>query len=222
MEKGGSLSDIFEELYGSDFNESSPIDYCCDTGDVCNLEEGVEFGATFIPVLYSVAFVVGVLGNGVLLGVLARSRNNWSVTDTFILHLTLADVLLLVTLPFWAAQAAQDHGWSFGTPLCKITGAVFMVRGVGQERCTKILQKGHNNKYMVVAFFNIFFLILWLIHSTFRLTSTVESSSWLASVWTATCRSSMLLRCTPAGSPGPFMSAAQLCGFSPCSSPSLT
>lgn len=141
MDNRSSFSELWDELYGSSFNESSYTDPCCEEGDVCDLEEGMEFGATFIPVLYSVAFVVGILGNGVLLGVLARSRRNWSVTDTFILHLTLADVLLLVTLPFWAAQAAQDHGWSFGTPLCKITGAVFMVRGVQQERCTKILQK---------------------------------------------------------------------------------
>lgn len=141
MDKDSSLSEMLDELYGSGFNESSTFDNCCEEGDVCDLEEGVQFGATFIPVLYSVAFVVGVLGNGVLLGVLARSKKNWSVTDTFILHLTLADILLLVTLPLWAAQAAQHHGWSFGTPLCKITGAVFMVRGVQQERCTKTLQK---------------------------------------------------------------------------------
>lgn len=95
----------------------------------------MHFEAQFIPVLYSVVFVVGVLGNGLLLGVLAQSRRTWSVTDTFILHLGVADVLLLLTLPFWAAQAVQ--GWTFGTAFCKITGAIFTVRGAWQERCTK-------------------------------------------------------------------------------------
>nr|UOF75623.1 CXCR3a2 [Bostrychus sinensis] len=85
----------------------------------------MRFKATFIPVLYSLVFAVGVLGNGALLVVLFRSRKNWSVTDTFILHLCVADVLLLVTLPFWASEAVS--GWTFGTPLCKITGAVFMI-----------------------------------------------------------------------------------------------
>ena len=103
---------------------------CCEGGDVCDLTEGRNFEAVFIPVLYSVAFVVGILGNGVLLGVLVQSRKRWSVTDTFILHLGVADVLLLVTLPLWAVEAAQDAGWTFGTPLCKITGAVFTVRGL--------------------------------------------------------------------------------------------
>ncbi|XP_064802244.1 C-X-C chemokine receptor type 3.1 isoform X2 [Oncorhynchus masou masou] len=52
-------------------------------------------------------------------------RRSWSVTDTFILHLGMADTLLLVTLPLWAVQAAGE--WSFGTPLCKITGAMFTI-----------------------------------------------------------------------------------------------
>ncbi|KAL3059722.1 hypothetical protein OYC64_014340 [Pagothenia borchgrevinki] len=118
-----SLLDGMEDLY--EFDNSS--DDLMDGADVCNLTEGTHFESVFIPVMYSVAFVVGVLGNGVLLGVLARSRGRWSVTDTFILHLGVADILLLLTLPLWAAQSAQEEGWTFGTPLCKITGAVFTI-----------------------------------------------------------------------------------------------
>ncbi|KAK2844813.1 hypothetical protein Q5P01_011472 [Channa striata] len=130
FEKGGrlvldeniSLLDGFEYLYNS-----SDTYECCESGDVCDLNEGMHFEAVYIPVLYSVAFVVGVLGNGLLLAVLAQSRRNWSVTDTFIFHLGVADVLLLVTLPFWAAQAAQQAGWTFGTPLCQVTGSLFTI-----------------------------------------------------------------------------------------------
>ncbi|XP_074538936.1 C-X-C chemokine receptor type 3.1 [Halichoeres trimaculatus] len=121
---GDDLLEGLDELYD---NTSYGYDNCCDQGDVCDLKEGMQFQAVFIPVLYSVAFVVGVLGNGVLLGVLFRSRKAWSVTDTFILNLGVADVLLLLTLPFYATQAAQEQGWTFGTPLCKITGAVFTI-----------------------------------------------------------------------------------------------
>ncbi|CAJ1062617.1 C-X-C chemokine receptor type 3.1 isoform X2 [Xyrichtys novacula] len=122
------LMEGLDDLYD---NTSYPDDDCgledvCQ-GDVCPLNEGMQFEAVFIPVLYSVAFIVGVLGNGVLLGVLARSRKSWSVTDNFILHLGVADILLLLTLPFQATQAAQDEGWTFGTPFCKITGTVFTI-----------------------------------------------------------------------------------------------
>ncbi|CAF98051.1 unnamed protein product, partial [Tetraodon nigroviridis] len=109
------------------FENATTNESCCAAGYVCDPTNGQEFKATFILVLYLLAFVVGVVGNGLLLLVLVQNRRTWSVTDTFILHLAMADVLLLVTLPTWAAQAAQDEGWTFGTPLCKITGAVFMV-----------------------------------------------------------------------------------------------
>ncbi|XP_026172470.1 C-X-C chemokine receptor type 3.1 isoform X2 [Mastacembelus armatus] len=115
-------SESYDSLYNDSYNDT-----CCEGGDVCDLTESMTFEAVFIPVLYSVAFVVGILGNGVLLGVLVQSRKTWSVTDTFILHLGIADVLLLMTLPIWAAQAAQAEGWTFGTPLCKITGMVFTI-----------------------------------------------------------------------------------------------
>lgn len=128
------LYDLLNYSYDSNYSDED----CCDEGTACELEEGFRFEQTFIPLLYSVAFVIGLVGNGVLLGVLVRSRERWSVTDTFILHLSVADLLLLLTLPFWAVQAAQTGGWPFGTPLCKITGAVFVVsRPLLQEHCTK-------------------------------------------------------------------------------------
>ncbi|XP_013767068.1 C-X-C chemokine receptor type 3-like isoform X2 [Pundamilia nyererei] len=119
-----------EDLDWSDFYENynySDSNGAYEGGDICDLTETVNFEAVFIPVLYSVVFVVGLLGNGLLLGILARSRKTWSVTDTFILHLGVADILMLVTLPIWAVQYAQSDGWTFGTPLCKISGSVFTI-----------------------------------------------------------------------------------------------
>ncbi|KAJ8388833.1 hypothetical protein AAFF_G00125890 [Aldrovandia affinis] len=81
--------------------------------------------AAFIPALYSLVLVVGLLGNGLVLSVLFQLCRAWNVTDTFILHLAVADTLLLLTLPFWAVEAAQ--GWIFGTGLCKVMGAIFRI-----------------------------------------------------------------------------------------------
>ncbi|XP_057690659.1 C-X-C chemokine receptor type 3.1 [Corythoichthys intestinalis] len=119
-----ALDDLLEGT--EDYSNESVIGNKSFIG-VCNLKEGRHFEAVFIPVLYSVAFIVGIVGNGVLLGILARGRKTWSVTDTFILHLALADILLLLTLPMWAVQDAQGVGWTFGTPLCKITGTVLTI-----------------------------------------------------------------------------------------------
>ncbi|XP_061800455.1 C-X-C chemokine receptor type 3-like [Nerophis lumbriciformis] len=81
--------------------------------------------AVWIPLVYSVVLVVGLLGNGLLLAFLARKKRAWRTSDTFVLHLSVADVLLLVTLPLWAAQASQSCGWCVGLALCKISGVLF-------------------------------------------------------------------------------------------------
>ncbi|XP_056619399.1 C-X-C chemokine receptor type 3-like [Triplophysa dalaica] len=109
--------------WSTDFNYS--YDYNYSGGDVCGPESSMHFDSIFIPVLYTVALIVGLLGNGLVLVVLWRKRRSWNVTDIFILHLSLADVLLLLTLPLWAVEAVR--GWSFGTGLCKLTGALFRI-----------------------------------------------------------------------------------------------
>ncbi|KAM9405509.1 C-X-C chemokine receptor type 3-like [Salvelinus alpinus] len=116
--------DHFSGDYDGDDNETYS-DTCCSTGGVCSMEEGMRFDAVFLPIFYSLTLVLGLLGNGLVLLVLVQRRRSWSVTDTFILHLGMADTLLLLTLPLWAVQAAGE--WSFGTPLCKITGAMFTI-----------------------------------------------------------------------------------------------
>ncbi|XP_027867939.1 C-X-C chemokine receptor type 3-like [Xiphophorus couchianus] len=106
----------------NNFNYSYDQDY---EDDICDMTEYLNFANVLIPVVYSVAFVVGILGNGLLLGVLMKSRKVWSTTDILILHRAVADILLLVTLPFWAVASASDAGWVFGTFFCKVAGSVF-------------------------------------------------------------------------------------------------
>lgn len=110
---------------GGIFLHNHTFDYDTDymSDDECKSERRE---AILIPVLYSLAVVVGLLGNGLVLGILALKRRSWSVTDIFIVHLGVADILLLLTLPLWAAQAAQDR-WNFGTAFCKLSGALFNI-----------------------------------------------------------------------------------------------
>ncbi|XP_077455332.1 C-X-C chemokine receptor type 3-like [Stigmatopora argus] len=78
-----------------------------------------------IPLVYSVVLILGLFGNGLLLAALALKKRAWRTSDTFIVHLSVADVLLLVTLPLWAAQATQSCGWCIGLALCRISAVIF-------------------------------------------------------------------------------------------------
>ncbi|XP_015254117.1 PREDICTED: C-X-C chemokine receptor type 3-like [Cyprinodon variegatus] len=114
--------DLTDELFLNDTFSDYP-----DYEDVFDLSWGVNFKPVFIAVMLSVVFVVGILANALLLKVLLKSRKTWRVTDTFILQLAVANVMLLATLPLWAAQYASVGGWVFGTLMCKTTVGVFMI-----------------------------------------------------------------------------------------------
>lgn len=117
-----NLSDQFNSTdYNYDYNEGTN---CC--GEVCDQHTSMHFEALFIPILYSIAFVLGLMGNGLVMVVLCQKRRTWSVTDVFVLHLSVADMLLLLTMPLWAVDAVS--GWSFGTGFCKLSGALFKVK----------------------------------------------------------------------------------------------
>lgn len=113
------------DLHGL-FEYNSTFDYSnYEYEEECTMKR--SFVATFVSVLYSVALVLGLMGNVLVMVVLwQKSRENWSVTDAFVLHLSVADVLLLLTMPLWAVDAVK--GWIFSTGLCKVTGALFKVR----------------------------------------------------------------------------------------------
>lgn len=107
---------------GGLFNQNTTYDYDLD------YEYKEDFDprrkrSVWMPLLYSLVLIVGLLGNLLLLAVLAQRRSSWRVSDTFILHLGVADVLLLVTLPLRAAQAVQSG--LISTVLCKICGIAF-------------------------------------------------------------------------------------------------
>ncbi|XP_045703405.1 C-X-C chemokine receptor type 3 [Phyllostomus hastatus] len=113
-------------------NYSSLIDYvgendsdlCCEAPP-CLQDFSVSFDRAFLPAIYGILFVLGLLGNGAVVAVLLSQRAALSSTDTFLLHLAVADALLVLTLPLWAVDAAIQ--WVFGSGLCKVAGALFNI-----------------------------------------------------------------------------------------------
>ncbi|KAJ3598147.1 hypothetical protein NHX12_001661 [Muraenolepis orangiensis] len=109
---------------GGIFVQNATSDY----GDYVYEEDcAPDAPAVFLPFLCSLSLILGLPGLGLLLTLLVRKRRRWSVMDILALHLAVADGLMLITLPFWSAQAGHPSGWIFGTPFCKISGAVFNI-----------------------------------------------------------------------------------------------
>lgn len=113
------LADI-ENVTDEDGNVTYDYENIVHSITVCEEEEDGAL-QVFLPVLYSAIFLLGVAGNGLMITVLLRRRCLLRITEIYLLHLALADLMLLLTFPFDVAESAAG-GWLFGVFLCKWTG----------------------------------------------------------------------------------------------------
>ncbi|XP_039982398.1 atypical chemokine receptor 4b [Xiphias gladius] len=104
----------------SSLNDSYDYNY---EHSVCDKEEVRSFASVFLPVIYALALVVGLAGNTLVVVVYASRLRLRTLTDVCILNLAISDLLLLSTLPFWAADAI--HGWKLGSAACKLTSFLY-------------------------------------------------------------------------------------------------
>ncbi|XP_044214662.1 chemokine-like receptor 1 [Thunnus albacares] len=74
-------------------------------------------------VIYSLDFVLGVLGNGVVIWVTGFKMKK-TVNTVWILNLAVADFLFTAFLPFSVTYTALDFHWPFGNFMCKLDNTV--------------------------------------------------------------------------------------------------
>ncbi|XP_049586451.2 chemerin-like receptor 1 [Syngnathus scovelli] len=98
-------------------------------------------------VVYSLAFVLGVLGNGLVIWVAGFSMNK-TVSTIWFLNLAVADFLFTAFLPFSVTYTALGLHWPFGKFMCKLTGAVtalnmfssvYILTVISMDRCMSVL-----------------------------------------------------------------------------------
>lgn len=90
----------------------------------CQSEQVRRFGSSFLPILYSLVFIFGLVGNSLVLLILIQCKKLKSMTDIYLLNLAVSDLLFIFSLPFWAYYAA--HHWVFGDALCKILSTIYL------------------------------------------------------------------------------------------------
>ncbi|XP_066542481.1 C-X-C chemokine receptor type 4b [Hoplias malabaricus] len=114
---------VFDDLNmtdGSGFD--MPMD---DYDELCDIAISQSFQRIFLPVVYSIIFLLGIVGNGLVVLVMGFQRRSRTMTDQYRLHLSVADLLFVLTLPFWAVDAATS--WKFGGFLCVAVNMIYTV-----------------------------------------------------------------------------------------------
>lgn len=77
-----------------------------------------------IPTIYSAIFVLGFVGNVLVVFVLGQKSNRKTVANTYIVNLALSDLFFLSSLPFWAVYYSFDYNWVFGRLMCKLCSSL--------------------------------------------------------------------------------------------------
>uniref|UniRef100_A0A1A8HY45 Chemokine (C-X-C motif) receptor 4 n=1 Tax=Nothobranchius kuhntae TaxID=321403 RepID=A0A1A8HY45_NOTKU len=106
------------------FSEESG-DYDTNIPGPCVATFSSSFNKIFHPTVYGIIFVLGIIGNGLVVLVMGYQKKVKTMTDKYRLHLSMADLLFVLTLPFWAVDAAKT--WYFGGFLCVTVHMIYTV-----------------------------------------------------------------------------------------------
>ncbi|XP_045155034.1 platelet-activating factor receptor [Echinops telfairi] len=88
-----------------------------------------EFRYILFPIVYTIIFVLGIVANGYVLWVFARlyPAKKLNEIKIFMVNLTVADLLFLVTLPLWITYYYNRGNWILPKFLCNVAGCLFFI-----------------------------------------------------------------------------------------------
>ncbi|XP_062954530.1 C-C chemokine receptor type 6 [Cynocephalus volans] len=118
-------SDIFYSS-GDYFGSTSTSFYSDGDTAPCSLQEVRSFSRLFVPIAYSLICVFGLLGNSLVVITFAFYKKAKSMTDIYLLNMAIADILFVLTLPFWAVNHATGV-WIFSNATCKLIKGIYAV-----------------------------------------------------------------------------------------------
>eukprot|EP00069_Balaena_mysticetus_P007938 bmy_19420T0 len=118
-----NIYDANEDYFGL----ANSSDYSLDVDSfLCSLQEVRKFSGLFVPLAYSLICVSGLLGNILVVVTFAFYKKAKSMTDVYLLNMAVADILFVLTLPFWAVNHATGE-WIFSNVMCKLTRGIYAI-----------------------------------------------------------------------------------------------
>jgi C-C chemokine receptor type 8 len=103
----------------TDYNYLSAFPSPCD-GELIQRDSKL-----LLAVLYCLLFVLGLLGNSLVILVLVAYKKLRSITDIYLLNLALSDLLFVFSFPFQTHY--QLDQWVFGSGMCKVVSGLYYI-----------------------------------------------------------------------------------------------
>ncbi|XP_013416497.1 QRFP-like peptide receptor [Lingula anatina] len=126
MENSSALSTNNTRLLSTPFevgflNYSSQLNETCSKLDNATTPENPLYVLIYVSIFYSVIFLCGVAGNGLVLFVLWRNKDMRNSTNLLLANLSIADLfVLLVCMPTAIAEFYCKEVWYLGEAMCKL------------------------------------------------------------------------------------------------------
>ncbi|XP_062618893.1 somatostatin receptor type 5-like [Saccostrea cucullata] len=184
-----TLSSITTE---SMLNATTPEwNYDCDVNDTRN--GTTSFGifpitakTVILVTSYSLIFVVGLIGNGLVIYVVLRFAKMKTVTNLYILNLAVSDALFLASLPFLIVTTIIKH-WIFGTAMCKIYfvlfsinffASVFQLTALSADRYLAVCHPVRSSRYRNTTIAFLVCLVMWSVSFIIMLPIILYSNTY--------------------------------------------
>ncbi|XP_030606309.1 C-C chemokine receptor type 2-like [Archocentrus centrarchus] len=130
-----------------------------------------DFSQVFLTFLYSLVFILGFIGNGLVVCVLVKHRNQSNLTDICLFNLALSDLLFIFTLPFYTHYARVSQ-WIFGGFMCRLisgshqTGffsSIFFMVAMTMDRYMIIVHAHRVTRYRTMRAAITLTVLVWML-----------------------------------------------------------
>lgn len=137
----------------------------------CGMSGSHEFIFTLIPIVYGFNFVIGIVGNSMVVAVIYCYMKLKTVANIFVLNLAVSDLTFLITLPMWATFTATGYHWPFGGFLCKASAglvifnlytSIFFLTALSIDRYLAIVHPVRSRRFRTVVYARITCVAIWL------------------------------------------------------------
>ncbi|XP_078419434.1 G-protein coupled receptor 68-like isoform X2 [Cetorhinus maximus] len=86
--------------------------------DVCSIQHSID--RWLFPTVYTLVFLLGLPVNCIALYAAYKQVRRKNELGVYLFNLTLADLLYILTLPFWIDFTVHDDDWRAGARMCQI------------------------------------------------------------------------------------------------------
>ncbi|XP_074654542.1 somatostatin receptor type 2-like [Tubulanus polymorphus] len=174
------------------------------SGDIDNIAKPWLREPIFIPALliYGVTFLLGFVGNAIVVLVILLNRKSRSVTTLFLVSLALADVLFLtICVPCELVRFFTTH-WHMGETFCKIFAFTEMFTTIASitnmvamslERYIVIVHPMRARSWFTIGRTKIIILSVWLLSVALSLPAVAVQGSELTNWYKGSTKVSILL-----------------------------